>query len=277
MDTGLTAVEIEPVYGGWFGVGGEGIEGLPVFAFPVEPVDRTESGQGQFPERDALGGVSPDQAVGVMHVGHHELVSNQADLPHGVEGLGENGLPAGGGRLAEIDLDNSSARGLEVGPDPEPRFLVSDEVVAGIEVFEEFHEGSVRPGQVPVEEGILVGRAPVDIEQKILPVLGGPGTESPLRVIGPLVDESVFLLAGPEEMVVDLLVEVGGLELLSLLWFVVAGVVESAVVLRPGCSGELRPLEVIGEVAARLDVPDLPLLPVRSGAGDGVSQQLAVV
>ncbi len=65
-------------------------------------------------------------------------------------------------------------------------------------------------------------------------------------------------------------------QLLGLGRFVVAAVEEAAIVLGPGCSGELDPPEQVRQILARLDVADSPFLPVGPAGGQAVGQPLAV-
>jgi len=67
------------------------------------------------------------------------------------------------------------------------------------------------------------------------------------------------------------------LELLAGLRLVVAAVVETLVVFRPGSSGEFHPLEIVGEIFSRVDVAHVPLVPVGAGDRDAVGEELAIV
>ena len=78
-------------------------------------------------------------------------------------------------------------------------------------------------------------------------------------------------------MIVDLLVVVGPPEVIAGLRLGKSAVEEALAVGRPLGRRELDPLQVVVQVLARGDVPDLPLVPVRAGRGDAVGQQLAVL
>ena len=108
-------------------------------------------------------------------------------------------------------------------------------------------------------------------------VIGDDGPETPLRLVGPLVDYLVLGLGGAHPVVADLLVEVGLLVGLPGLRLLVPAVEEAQVVRGPLSRGELHPLEVVVEVHAGLDVPDPPVLPVGARGGEPVGDKPPVV
>ena len=204
-----------------------------------------------------------------MHVGEDEFVSNEAGPSKGVERLLDESAGLGRRATRDIDLNDPAPRSVEIGLQPEFGTIAADESIAGVELVQELDDRSILPAEIAVEDRVVVGGPPGNPDDEVLAVLGGPGVEPPLGVVGAFVDEFVLGLLRAEPVVVDLLVEIGSLELVALLWFIVAGIVESLVVLRPGCTGELGPLQMIRQVLRGLHVADLPLLPVGARAGNG--------
>jgi len=96
-------------------------------------------------------------------------------------------------------------------------------------------------------------------------------SESPIGMIGPLVDQPVRRLLGAEPMIVDLLVAVqieqrigpsGRLR--------IAAVEEARAVMGPRGARELDPLQVVAAVLVRRDVADAELLPIGAAAGGAI-------
>src|SRR5262249_59605386 len=109
-------------------------------------------------------------------------------------------------------------------------------------------EVAVLPGEVLVEDAVApAGGAVADVEDEVVAVVGDVGGDAPARVVGHLVDESVFALRGAELVVVELLVERQALELLAGLRLGEAAVEEALVVWRPRGAPELTPLVFVSE------------------------------
>jgi hypothetical protein len=60
--------------------------------------------------------------------------------------------------------------------------------------------------------------------------------------------------------------------LFARLRLVIAAVEKTFAVFGPGSARELHPLDFVFEIFTGIDVADLPLLPIRSGRGDAISE-----
>src|SRR5213078_4297358 len=96
-------------------------------------------------------------------------------------------------------------------------------------------------------------------------------------LVGPMIYQFVFGLRSAEPMVIEFLEKQSAFEFILLLWFVEPAVEESPAILRPGRVGETRPLDEVGKIQSGANVAHTPLAPVRTGGGQRVSHQFAIV
>src|SRR5262249_52827513 len=89
--------------------------------------------------------------------------------------------------------------------------------------------------------------------------------EGPIRMVRPFIYESVFLLRFAQSMVIDFLIH-QALELLvrAVGGFWIATVKIALAVMRPAHPGEFHPLSYVGQLAARIDLFDVDLTPIRA-------------
>ena len=88
-------------------------------------------------------------------------------------------------------------------------------------------------------------------------------------------NQGVLGLWGAQAVVVQLVKEVEGLQSVAL-GLVEARVIKALAIFGPGRAGELDPVDDVGQVFAGLDLADVPLLPVRAGAGQAIGSELAI-
>src|ERR1700731_5227053 len=101
--------------------------------------------------------------------------------------------------------------------------------------------------------------------------------EEPFLLIGAFVKQFVVGL-WRAELVEENFVAVNlRAQLVLLVRFVVATVEKTAPVFHPGCAGEFYPINLVVSIFPRLDVAHFPLLPIRAGGGEAVSQQPSVM
>ena len=115
------------------------------------------------------------------------------------------------------------------------------------------------------------------MEDDVLSVFRDVGVESPVRMLGVVVDEDVLVLGRPDAVVVNLVEFVLLNERFLLCGLRIPRVVEPFVILRPGATGELDPLEMVFQILSGLDVPDVEFPPVGTARREGVHQVLPVV
>ena len=127
-------LQVVPVDGRRVGEGGERVEHLGFVLPAADAGHRTEGRQRDFPvDRSALL-VHPDDFVGVVHVDRDELVVDDADTREDVGLLGNDLLPVGALRTADVDGDDPELGCVQVGLKIEDGSVVVDEVVAGVEI-----------------------------------------------------------------------------------------------------------------------------------------------
>ncbi len=210
--------------------GGEAVVKLLVFGLAANAEGGAESGEFERGERRTVDFKTTNLGVGVLHVFRDE---NATDVRHSIEGFGclrNDRFPVGGFGLGEIDRDEFLSRGIAVGLDEEFGVDVSREAVRGVEFVEELDDFGVGLGEVFVEKAVLGVGALRDVDDEEAFVIGQPGVEAPLGVIGTFVDEGVLGLRGAELVVVDFLVGVSGHHLFAFFWGGEATVVEALVV-----------------------------------------------
>ena len=218
-----------------------------------------------------------DVGVGVVKVRGDEHVVDQADAAERVFGLRHEFLPVVFGGVADVDGDQAIERGLVVGPEEEDRALVADETVLVVEFADQFHDGALGAGKTLEKHQILALGTLRDRDDQVLAVFGNMAAESPVFPVRAIIDEYVFLLWRTELVEIEFVIVVLALQLRSFFGRVITTVEEAAVVERPGRSGELAPLDSIGEILSGFDIADVPRFPVRAAFGKCIGQETAVI
>src|ERR1051325_7885995 len=119
-------------------------------------------------------------------------------------------------RVSDVDGDDATPRGIQVGAKPEERSVVIDERVVGVEVGEQFLHGGAEFLEVPVEDPVPGVGALVDRDDEITTVIRDGPVECPLLLVGPMIDQFVRRLGCAQAGVKELLEKEAALEFVFL-------------------------------------------------------------
>jgi hypothetical protein len=241
----------------------EGVKELVVAALPGELQgvaqggDGAERGQLDSAQRGAAPRKTMDLVVGMVQIKGNELVVRQAYLVQYVAALGDEGPPRLPLRMFCIHGDEPATGRLEVRAQVKERTIVAHKVVGSLHLGDELDDGAPG-GQVLVKQPVAdVGALP-DLQDQVTAILGGVGAKSPLLLVRTLVDQQVALLRLAQPVQVELLVVVDTSIVGAGRGSVVAGIVKARAVGAPCRTGELAPLDEVGQVLARGDVAHPP-------------------
>ena len=101
--------------------------------------------------------------------------------------------------------------------------------------------------------------------------------QAPLRLIRPLIHQSVLFLRLAEAVEVELLIEILFLEFLAFFRCGITGIIKTVAFHRPRGPAELHPLDIVRQILAGSDVAHLPVFPVAAGLGQAIGHQLAIL
>ena len=177
-------------------------------------------------------------------------------------GLRDEFFPSRAFRIAGIDGDEATARGLEVGVEPEHRTVIAHEVVAGIEVVEQFDHRRAGLLQILIEEPISRIGALADRKHQVVPIVGHARSEAPLGLVLALVHEPVGRLCHADSVKIDFLEFIHCRQRGPRFRRVVPRVVKSRAILGPRNARELHPFDAVRQFLAGGHVADADLLPV---------------
>ncbi len=218
-----------------------------------------------------------DLCASVLEVVCDEQVSDQSDCSQCFVALLDQYAVVFGFGFPDIDGDQSTSRRQSVGLEEEDGSVVSDERVFVIEGRHQVDGHAVGFGEVLVEDSVLVVGPFPNGQDQVASVLGDVGIKAPVGVVGPFVDQHIVGLGRADAVVVDFLIQVDALELVAFAGFVKPAVEEASTVVGPRDAAELDPLELVVELASRVDVHHSPGLPVRTRLGHSIGHVPTVV
>ena len=203
-------------------------------------------------------------------------VAHHAHLGQRGFGLRDEFFPGGAFGRAGVDGDEATTRGLEVGEEPEHRSVIAHEVVAGVEVVEQFDHRGAGLLKILIEEPVPRIRALADREQQVVAIIGHARAEAPLGLVLALVHQPVGRLRRAHGVEVDLLELVHRRQRGTGFRGVVAGVVEARAVFGPRDAGELHPFDAVGQFLAGGHIADANLLPVTAALRELIGDLAAI-
>ena len=196
---------------------------------------------------------------------------------HAVEvlgGLRDDLAVVGRVGLAQVDGDDPPARGRQVRVEIEYRAVVADEVVLVVEVVDQIDGLAIRRLEVLVGHAVAAVGAFPGRDDHVLAVFADGSAETPVGVVGPLVDDLVLRLRRAHLVEAQLGVEDQALELLTLLRLGIADVEKALAIRRPVGVGELGPLQLVGELFAGGGFQHAPRHPVGARLAHAISDEL---
>ena len=101
--------------------------------------------------------------------------------------------------------------------------------------------------------------------------------ETPVLVIVPLINQFVVRLRRADPVIVKFLEIIYLGHLRGFGGLIETAVVKALIVLRPRRAGEFHPLQIVAQILAGPHVAHLPFLPIRTGRGQSVGHEIAVV
>ena len=272
----MAGLEIVSVDASRHGEAGETEEGLGLLALAAEARGAADPGQVELLLERAVEAVDTHLGPRVAQRVADEPIAHHAHLRQRGFGLRDEFLPGRAFRGAGVDGDEPTARGLEIREEPEHRSVIAHEIVAGIEVVEQFdHRGTGLP-EILIEEPVPRIGALADREQQVVAIIGHARAEAPLGLVLALVHQPVGRLRRAHGVEVDLLEFIHRRQRGSGLRGVVAGVVEARAVFGPRDAGELHPLDAVIQFLARGDIADADLLPVAAALRELIGDLAAV-
>ncbi len=216
-----------------------------------------------------------------MHVLGDEGVVDDLDPFEHVRALRDDLAPMDPLGVPGIDRHDALAGSVEVGEEVEHGPVVPHERIARVEVVQQPHYltrhlGALCLLQVEVVDPVPSIGAEPHLQHRVAPIVGHLGVHSPIRLVGPLVHQDVLGLVCPEPVIVELLepIDVGECLVRGLR---VPAIEEPGAVLGPRGSGELDPLEMVGEVFPHRDIAHAELFPVGAARRRAVGEQPPVI
>ena len=178
--------------------------------------------------------------------------------------------------MFEVDRDHSPVRRVLVATQVNARAAGADRRVLGIARLDHRHDRSRHSraiGQLQVMQLIVVVSTAIGANQQIPAVLGDRAVHNPGWVIEPLIDQLVGRLGRAQAVIVDGLPRERRFEHLVRGRLGVAGVEETARVLRPRQIRKAHPAHFILAVLTRDEVADVDGLPVCAAYGAGIRDE----
>ena len=225
------------------------------------------------------------QGRGISQIAQDQTATHGGGADHRVLGFRNQGLPLRCGRrlahhVAQVHADQPGVGGVLVGAQHQVRAGQHQRRVAGIESHGQrprLAAGKAAAGQGQQLQAIAPPAAvAADADEQHAAIVADAGAEAPGLVVAVLEHQRVGRLRGAQAVVVQLLELVDARKHQATLGLVVAGVEKALAVGRPHGAAELHPIHHIGQVLAAGHVAHTPDLPVRTGLGHAIDQQLAV-
>ena len=219
-----------------------------------------------------------NDVVSIDHVLGDEVSAQKGHALQGAFSFGQDRLPVRRVRILHIDGNEALLWCVEVRHEVERAALVGDQAVAGVELIEKFHHLPVLTlPKIPVEKAILRPSSLPHRNDLVAFVLGHAHAEAPLRMIRPLIHQTVLRLRRADDVEVRLLVEIGVLQRLSLGRLGVAAVVKPAAIGSPTGPGKLDPSNLILKHAPGVHVHHMPGRPIGARLRQAVGDTFPIV
>ena len=187
----------------------------------------------------------------------------------------DQGLPTAFCRVANINLDNLTARRLIVGFKIKTRAIIADEIVGRFQLRDQFHH--LGAGfQIFIKEAVTRIGAFGNRQQQVATIIGYLGTKTPVLVVRALIDQLILTLRRAQAMVIELLVVVDPRQRPVALGFVITGVENALAAFIPAGGRKLDPVKGVSQLLAGGDIEKMPLLPVRARLRRAIGQHFAV-
>ena len=261
-ESALPGLEVVAVDASGHGEAGEAEEGFGVFPFSAEARGAANAGEFQRLFESAVELVDAHFGPGVAQGVADKALTQHADLSERGLRLRDEFFPGGAFGSAGVDGDEATARGLQIGEEPEHRAVIAHEVVAGIEVVQQFDDRRAGLLQILIEETVPCIGALADREQQVVAIVRHARAQSPLGLVLALVHEPVGRLCHPDGVKIDFLKLIHCGQRGSGFRDVVAGIIKARAILGPRNARELHPFEAVGQFLASGHVADANFLPV---------------
>ena len=155
----------------------------------------------------------PQLRIRIVQVAHHECVVHDLRAFDHVARLRHDFLPPGLCGMPDIDGDDATARRPVVGLEEKRWAAVSDESIGCVERIEQSLDWRIDARVIGVAEVLIVdpvaaiGAEPHAVDS-VTPVGADLDAETPIGLVGALINQPVGRLLGAELVVVDLLVAI---------------------------------------------------------------------
>ncbi len=259
------------------GEAGEGIKRLRIQPFAAESAGAADAGQLEAARRRPLAIKYFHFGVRVFQIRRDELIVDRVGALQPVAAFGNDLAPVAAGRLADVDRDDASARGVEIRAEIKNRPDVVDERVVRVKLVEQFDHGRVRRREVFVIDAVAPVRPLIDGDDQVTAIVGDAAEKAPFLLVRALIDQLILRLRRAEPVIIELLKIVQALELMGGIRFVEAAVEKSLPILCTGRARGLHPLDQVRQIRARFDLAHLPFLPIGTGGGKAVGDEPAVI
>ena len=179
--------------------------------------------------------------------------------------------------MVQIDRYQASPGRAEIGLEEQHGTIIADQRILMVEIVDQLDRRGIARGQILHDHAIALVRSAAHGDDQVAAVFRDVALVLPVGLPRPPVDQRVGRLRIAEPVVVELVVEVQGLELGARPRLFVATVVEALAVFGPGGIGELGPFQLVGQQPSGLDVQNVPGGPVGAGLAAAVGEPPAVV
>ena len=129
-----------------------------------------------------------------------------------IRALRDNFPPVFLSRLPRVDRDDAAPGRVQIGLKEQHRSVVAYEGVLVLEVIDQLRGQTVRLGEVTIDDAVPLVGSHLDLNDEETPVLGNLGKETPIRMILALVHQYVVGLRTSKPVVIQLVIEIEGLE-----------------------------------------------------------------
>ena len=227
--------------------------------------------QRHFSKLAAVGREYAHLGFHVHDVLHQEPSTDERGIGDGFRGAGRENRPWGRLRLARVDGEHAARGRLVCGLHEKHRALVADELVQAVPAIQQANHAGCRISEIQVVDAagfVAVG----NVDEEVPAIVGYGRIRVARRVVGDAEHRAIGRLVGAERVIPD-----GHLAAVVILTVAerIPAVVEAAAIRNPGDAGELRAAQHLGQVLARINVPDMPGFPVGAAIGQRVGHPLA--
>ncbi len=243
------------------GEASERVERFLIGCFTTKTTRRSDSGKRNFVHKFSRGVVNLDLRVRVLEVVKNKFLVDERCALECFFSFRNDHLPIAARRISRVDLDELSARRFQVSLKPEACAFIADERVSRIEIVEQLHDGGILGFEILEIDTRLNFRALEDRDNEIIAILANVAAKEPILLIGTFVNEHIIRLRRAEFVKVNFLKVISAFQRVPLR-FVVTAIEKSLAVARPGNTGKLHPLEIVGKILHRFDVANFPFLPI---------------